>query len=196
MPVPATQPTEHSAASTDLQNNQAITRAFIAQAVDFLVHQYLPKIEHCLAELNDEQLWWRPNQASNSIGNLVLHLCGNARQWIIAGLGGAPDTRTRDAEFSQTEAIPRNELLAHLRSTVAQVEGVLNTLDPDILLERRLIQGVQVNVLKAVFHVTEHFSMHTGQIVLLTKLLNNKDLGFYDFSTGVPVHHWHRGRKK
>jgi uncharacterized damage-inducible protein DinB len=158
--------------------------------VDFLVRQYLPKIERCLAELSDEQVWWRPNQASNSIGNLVLHLCGNARQWIIAGLGGAPDTRTRDAEFSQTEAIPRNELLALLRSTVAHVEEVLNTLNPDILLEPRLIQGVEIDVLRAVFHVTEHFSTHTGQIVLLTKLLSNKDLGFYDFSTGVPMHRW------
>ena len=190
MPVPATQPTENSAASTDLQDNQAIAGAFVAQAVDFLARQYLPKIEHCLAGLSDEQIWSRPNQASNSIGNLVLHLCGNARQWIVAGVGGAPDTRTRDAEFSQTQTIPKNELGALLRSTVAQVEAVLSTLDPDLLLEPRLIQGVQVNVLQAVFHVTEHFSMHTGQIVLLTKLLRNKDLGFYDFSTGVPVHRW------
>ncbi len=164
--------------------------AFTARAVDFLALQYLPKIERCLDRLTDEQLWWRPNQESNSVGNLVLHLCGNATQWIISGLGGAPDNRTRDAEFSQTEPIPRNELLTLLRSTVAQVEEVLTNLAPDTLLEKRLIQGVHVDVLQAVFHVTEHFSMHTGQIILLTKLLTGKDLSFYDFSAGVPAHRW------
>jgi uncharacterized damage-inducible protein DinB len=190
--APSTKPTEDAAVSIDLQDKQAITRAFTAQAVDFLVGHYLPKIERCLENLNDEQIWWRPNQASNSIGNLVLHLCGNATQWIVAGLGGASDTRTRDVEFSQTGAIPRNELIDCLQSTVARVEAVLNTLDPATILEQRFIQGKQVEVLSAVFHVTEHFSMHTGQIILLTKMLTNQDLAFYDFSTGVPVHRWLR----
>jgi uncharacterized damage-inducible protein DinB len=188
---PSKQPNSDLAFTTDLQDH-AIARAFIAQAVDFLAGQYLPKIERCLEQLSDEQLWWQPNQASNSIGILVLHLSGNARQWIVAGVGGATDTRTRDAEFSPSQPISRDELLALLRSTVAQVEAVLNTLSEDKLLEQRLIQGVQVNVLRAVFHVVEHFSMHTGQIIWLTKLLSHKDLGFYDFSTGVPVHRWQR----
>jgi len=181
---------ERAAPATEPQNNQSVAKAFTTYAADFLVGQYLPKIERCLEKLSDEQLWWRPNQESNSIGNLVLHLCGNARQWIVSGLGGAADERHRDAEFSQTEPIPGSELLTLLRNTVGQVEEVLTNLNPETLNEKRLIQGVQVDGLQAVFHVTEHFSMHTGQIILLTKLLTARDLSFYDFSTGVPAHRW------
>jgi uncharacterized damage-inducible protein DinB len=162
----------------------------IGSALDFLVGEYLPKIERCLAELSTEQIWWRPNSDSNSIGNLVLHLCGNARQWVVAGVGGMPDTRTRDAEFARRDPIDRNELLDLLRSTLSDVERVLTNLDPQSLLERRQIQGKQRDVFEAIFHVTEHFSMHTGQIILLTKMLIQKDLKFYDFCGGLPEHKW------
>jgi len=150
----------------------------------------LPKIERCLQRLTDEQIWWRPNSESNSIGNLTLHLCGNARQWIISGLGNQRDERIRDQEFSQTEIIPREKLLELLRGTLAEVESVLNSLNPQALLDSRTIQGGNVDVIQAIYHVTEHFSMHTGQIILLTKILTYKDLGFYDFSNGVPQHRW------
>jgi uncharacterized damage-inducible protein DinB len=150
----------------------------------------LPKIERCLERLTDEQVWWRPNSESNSIGNLTLHLCGNARQWIISGLGNERDQRTRDQEFSQTEIIPREKLIELLRGTLAEVESVLDGLNPKSLLESRMIQGRSVDVVQAIYHVTEHFSMHTGQIILMTKFLTYKDLGFYDFSSGVPQHRW------
>jgi uncharacterized damage-inducible protein DinB len=155
----------------------------------------LPKIERCLERLTDAQIWWRPNSELNSIGNLTLHLCGNARQWIISGLGNQPDQRTRDHEFSQTEIIPREKLLELLRGTLAEVEAVLNCLNPQALLESRTIQGCNVDVVQAIYHVTEHFSMHTGQIILMTKILTHKDLGFYDFSRGVPQHRWNERRK-
>jgi uncharacterized damage-inducible protein DinB len=100
------------------------------------------------------------------------------------------DTRVRDAEFEQREEIPVAELLALLRSTLAEVEGVLRGLDPGGLLERRKIQGHEVSVLQAVFHVTEHFSMHAGQIILLTKMITSTDLRFYDFEAGAPVERW------
>jgi len=150
----------------------------------------LPKIERCLERLTDEQVWWRPNSESNSIGNLTLHLCGNARQWIISGLGNERDHRTRDQEFSQTEIIPREKLIELLRGTLAEVESVLDGLNPKSLLGSRMIQGCSVDVVQAIYHVTEHFSMHTGQIILMTKILTYKDLGFYDFSSGVPQHRW------
>ncbi len=168
----------------------ATSRAFIGCALDFLLGEYLPKIERCLERLTDEQIWWRPNSESNSIGNLLLHLCGNARQWVIAGVGLHPDARTRDEEFARTEPIDRDQLLNLLRSTLAEVETVLSTFDPATVLEKRKIQGNEVDVLEAVFHVTEHFSMHTGQVILLTKMLVQKDLQFYDFSTGAPVQRW------
>lgn len=158
----------------------------------------MPKIERCLERLTDEQIWWRPNEESNSIGNLVLHLCGNARQWIVCGVGGAPSTRDRDAEFAQRETIERDRLLALLRTTLADVDSTLRDLepklsDPQTLLARRTIQSSDVDVLEAIFHVTEHFSMHTGQIIMVTKMLTTSDLRFYDFEGDVPASRWRSG---
>ena len=174
-------------------DDYAIARTFLASASQFLLGDYLPKIEQCLAKLNDQQIWWRANEESNSIGNLILHLCGNARQWIISGVGSQPDARNRDAEFAQRDTIPRDELLTLLRTTLKEVGATLERVDPATLLERRKIQGNDVEILEAIFHVTEHFSMHTGQIFLLTKLLIASDLAFYDFEAGKPVERWHPG---
>ena len=165
-------------------------RVFLGTALEFLRGDYLPKIERCLEQLDDERIWWRANPESNSVGNLVLHLCGNARQWIVSGIGGQKDNRLRDSEFAQVEVIPKSELTELLRNTLADVEAVIGRLDPTTILDKRNIQGTEVDVLHAIFHVTEHFSMHTGQIILLTKMLAGKDLRFYDFSTGIPVHDW------
>jgi uncharacterized damage-inducible protein DinB len=167
------------------------SQAFINHASKFLVDDFLPKIERCLEKLNDEQIWWRANEESNSIGNLILHLCGNARQWIISGVGAQPDARNRDAEFAQRETIPRAELLALLHSTLSEVQTTLRDLDPSLLLERRKIQGNDdVEILEAIFHVTEHFSMHTGQIIMLTKMMTSADLRFYEFEDDVPQQRW------
>lgn len=172
-----------------------IAPAFIQEARGFLVSDYLPKIERCLERLTDEQVWWRANPDSNSIGNLVLHLSGNVRQWIVSGLGGAPDARLRQQEFDERALIPRAELLALLKKTLEEVDNVLVAIDPLQLLERRRIQGSEVTQLQAIFHVVEHFSMHTGQIILLTKMLTSEGLQFYDFSTGAPVHTWPKSHK-
>jgi uncharacterized damage-inducible protein DinB len=158
-----------------------------------LLEEYQSKIERCLERLSDEQIWWRANEESNSIGNLVLHLCGNARQWIVCGVGGESDTRTRDEEFARREVVERSELLRLLRSTLADMGSVLTKLNPETLLERLTIQASDVDVLEAIFHVTEHFSMHTGQIILLTKLLTATDLRFYDFEAGQAVERWRSG---
>src|ERR1041385_7229872 len=97
-------------------------KAFIARSRYHLAEDFLPKIERCLERLSDEQIWWRANDESNSIGNLVLHLCGNARQWIVCGVGGAQGERDRDAEFAQREVIGRDQLLRLLRTTLADVD--------------------------------------------------------------------------
>jgi len=167
-----------------------VAQAFIQNARELLKGEYLPKIERCVEKLTDEQVWWRPNPESNSIGNLLLHLSGNARQWIVCGLGGATDKRQRQTEFDERRIITRVELLARLRTTVADVDDVLASSDPAHLLDKYPIQGTEATALAAIFHVTEHFSMHTGQIILLTKMLANLDLVFYDFSSGEPVHTW------
>ena len=178
---------------SETARENGVAAAFIDRALAFLLGDYQPKIERCLEKLTDEQVWWRPNEESNSIGNLILHLCGNARQWIVAGVGIAVDTRVRDDEFNQRDVITRAELLTLLRSTLADVEKVLRSLDPDTLLSRRQIQGHDVDILEAIFHVTEHFSMHTGQIILFTKLLTATDLSFYEFEAGAPVERWRSG---
>lgn len=178
--------------------NDEIARAFIAEARRLLSQDYLLKIERCLGRLDEADVWWRPNAASNSIGNLLLHLAGNARQWIIAGVGGAEDRRARQTEFDagkEREAgdkLPSaQELLANLRATLDEVDATLARLDPSSLLESRRIQGLNdVVVLRAIFHVVEHFSMHTGQIIQLTKMRAARDLGFYDFSAGAPRANW------
>jgi uncharacterized damage-inducible protein DinB len=164
--------------------------AFIQQARRLLIGEYLPKIERCLENLTDEQIWWRANQASNSIGNLLLHLAGNSRQWIISGLGNEPDRRQRDLEFARREQIPRSELLSKFKGTLLEVDQVLARFDATTILAPRKIQGTEVSGLEAIFHVTEHFAMHTGQIILLTKLLTATDLHFYDFEEEVPSQRW------
>jgi uncharacterized damage-inducible protein DinB len=165
-------------------------RAFLAEARRHLSQDYLPKIERCLERLTDEQVWWRASERSNSVGNLLLHLEGNLRQWVVCGVGGARDARTRDREFEERRRVPREELLNSLRDAVGEACDALARLDPEALLETRRVQGLDVTQLEAVFHAVEHFSMHTGQIILLTKMLADEDLAFYDFSAGVPRADW------
>lgn len=176
------------------QTTSEVTRAFIAKARALLTADYLPKIERCLERLKDEDIWWRRGEESNSIGNLVLHLSGNARQWIVCGVGGATDMRDRQSEFDERSLISRAELLSRLRQTLAEVDDVLAKLPASVILERRIFQGTEETVLDAIFHVVEHFSMHTGQIILLTKMLTQSDLRFYNFSEGVPRADWHESR--
>ncbi len=168
----------------------ATGRAFLEEARRRLSKDYLPKIERCLERLTDEQVWWRAGEHANSVGNLLLHLEGNLRQWVVCGAGGLEDLRERDREFAERRRLPREELLAALRAAVAEADGVLARLDPAALLEERRVQGLDVTLLAAVFHAVEHFSMHTGQVILLTKMLAGGDLAFYDFSAGAPRANW------
>src|SRR5678815_653057 len=171
--------------SPHAESQADIAQTFIQKARDFITDQYLPKIERCVEKLSDEQVWWRPNSESNSIGNLLLHISGNARQWIVCGLGGDVDLRQRQTEFDERKIIAREELLTRLRATVADVDQALERFDPASLLDKYRIQGTESTALAAIFHVTEHFSMHTGQIILLTKMLAGVDLVFYDLSSGT-----------
>jgi uncharacterized damage-inducible protein DinB len=168
----------------------SVSIAFIENARGLIRGEYLPKIERCLEQLTDEQVWSRTNADSNSIGNLLLHISGNARQWIVCGLGGALDQRQRQTEFDERRMIPRADLLQLVRHTLGEVDEVLDRFDPTRLLASYQIQGTEGTALAAIFHVTEHISMHTGQIILLTKMLANTNLNFYDFSSGKPVHTW------
>ena len=146
-----------------------VAHAFIAQSRRFLSEDYLPKIERCLDALSEEDVWWRANESSNSIGNLLLHLAGSTRAWIVGVAGGSPSPRDRQREFDERERIPRAELIARLRQTLADADEALARLDAGTLLERRQARDEEVTVLLAIYHAVEHFSMHTGQIIMLAK---------------------------
>ena len=153
-----------------------ITQAFLEKSRSLLVSDYFPKIERCLERLTEEDVWWRPNDASNSIGNLLLHLRGNVTQWIIGGVAGKAYERHRQQEFDERARIPANELLARLRAVVEEADLIIRGLDANALLSRRQIQNYDVTVLEAIYHVVEHFGMHTGQIILLAKARTGEDL--------------------
>jgi hypothetical protein len=166
--------------------------AFIEQSRHLLTDSYLPRIESAIDGLSVEKIWWRANEQSNSIGNLILHLDGNVRQWIVGGLSGAPDTRERQREFDTRGAQSGPELVRQLRTTMEEADRVLSNVDPAALLEPRRIQSYDVTVMRAIYTVVEHFSMHTGQIILLAKIFKG-DLAFYDLSQGEPRPTWKGG---
>ncbi|MEY4105950.1 MAG: hypothetical protein RL181_292 [Bacteroidota bacterium] len=139
-----------------------------------------PRIEKCLHLLSEAEVWERPNPASNSAGNLVLHVCGNARQWIVSGLGGAADTRRRSAEFSERGPLPKQHLFDLLNQLKGDILNVLDALRPDDLLKPYTIQGFQENGISVLVHVTEHLSYHTGQISYLVKARKDLDLRYYE----------------
>jgi uncharacterized damage-inducible protein DinB len=157
-----------------------VGKTFTNYSRRLLTADYLPKIEACLHRLSEEDVWWRPNEASNSIGNLILHLCGNVTMWIMGGVGGRNFKRNRQQEFDERKQIPKDELLAKLRRIVEEADEVIESLDENELLTPRQIQSYDVTVLEAVYHVVEHFSMHTGQIILLSKARVAEDLRLWE----------------
>ena len=158
----------------------SIGEAFIRYARHELSESYLPKIQRCLELLNEEDVWWRAHETNNSIGNLLLHLSGNVRQWIISGLGGKEDLRNRPAEFAARGSYSKQELLQGLVSTIREADQTLASFDTNRLLEKRTIQGFDVTCLDVIFHVVEHCSGHVGQIVFVTKYRTGEDLKFYN----------------
>jgi uncharacterized damage-inducible protein DinB len=150
------------------------------------LREYLTKIRLAVSVLDDAVVWARPNESSNSIGNLMLHLAGNARQWIVSGVGQGPDGRDRQSEFAQRSPIPVTVLIDRLEQTISDVDRVLASLTAADVHARRVIQANDVTVLEAIFHVVEHFSMHTGQIILLAKADQPGRVRFYDMVDGHP----------
>ncbi len=159
--------------------SEATATTFLEFSRHKLLEQYWPRLRQCVESLTDEQVWWRPNDACNSIGNLVLHLNGNVRQWLVASFNHKPDLRDRPAEFNQREVISRSDLLERLGVTMQEASEVLSRLSESDLLARMNIQGYDVTGLAAVYQVVEHFGLHYGQIAYMTKMLRGEDLGFY-----------------
>lgn len=136
-----------------------------------LSSEYLHKIDTVVASLAPTQVWWRANERSKSIGNLLLHLDGNLSQWVLVGLGNEEHGRQRAAEFAAREGAPAEELLADLQSVVQQCLAVAESINDEALRKDYEIQGYRRDGFAVLLHAVEHMSYHTGQIVLLAKQL-------------------------
>jgi uncharacterized damage-inducible protein DinB len=153
---------------------------FIEASRIFLKEDYLPKLLHVVERMTDDDLWWRPNEASNSAGNLILHLSGNVRQWIVAAIGGARFDRNRDLEFSERGPVSKAELISKIERAIADADGVIAALEHDSLLRTHTVQKYHVTALQSIYHVVEHFSYHLGQILYIYKLRTASDPEFYE----------------
>ncbi|MEP6507410.1 MAG: DinB family protein [Gemmatimonadales bacterium] len=152
---------------------------FIDKSRHYLATEYPSKIRLAVAKLSHEEIWRRANESSNSIGNLIVHLAGNIRHWIVAGIGGATSNRDRAAEFAMRDGPGVDELLALLDDAVRDADAVISALTDADLVRGCEIQGRNTTVLAAIYHVVEHFSMHTGQIVMLAKIYSPGSVRFY-----------------
>jgi len=158
---------------------------FIDRSRHYLAVEYPAKIAVAVRAMPADRLWWRPHASANSAGNLLLHLSGNVRQWIVCGVGGAHDTRHRDAEFAALDGADAETLLRGLVVACNEADAVLATLTADMLTESRGIQGRDTSVFAAIYHVVEHFSGHTGQLILLAKMFAPDAVRFYDDTDGL-----------
>ena len=166
---------------------------FVARSRYWLTKQYPIKLRHCLNALPRGAVWARPNQDANSVGNLLIHLTGNVTEWILGGVGGRSYKRYRAGEFAQRDGADASKLMDDLEAVLREADRVLAGLTEKDLERSVVIQERDTNVLGAIYHVVEHFAMHTGQIVFLTKLYAPGRIQFYEEAGGVARPTWHRG---
>ena len=166
--------------ATDRQPSVDVAREFLARSRFHLNDEYRTKVRRAVEAIPADAIWKRANEASNSVGNLLLHLSGNVRQWLVSGVGGMPDTRDRPGEFNAREGGSADELLARLEAVLAEADAVLARLSPDDLTQRRTIQGRDVSVLEAIYTVVQHFSLHLGQIIMIGKEHSPGAIRFYE----------------
>jgi hypothetical protein len=150
----------------------ALFREYSCNKLDMMVKD----MRICVGRLTDAQVWDRHAAHENAVGNLVLHLCGNMRQWVMHGIGGATDVRVRDTEFSADGGLTGAALIELFENTVSEARGVIASLPTQRLVERSTPQGRNVSVLDAVYQVVGHVQQHVGQIILLTKQMTRQDL--------------------
>ena len=134
----------------------------------------------CIDQLSEEDIWWRPNESSNSVGNILLHLCGNIGQYIISSLGQQPDIRERDVEFAARKGFDKNKLWKKMAATIEEACSVVAASSSEEMLRIRTVQGFEFSGLGVALHAVEHLSYHTGQVAYLVKLLKDRQIGLYD----------------
>ena len=154
------------------------TKEFIEQSI-YRMEENTKRIVKCAEEIDEIEIWKSANENSNSIGNIILHLCGNIRQYAISALGETKDIRERDKEFSTKTGYTKTELLNKLTNTIAEASGIIKNIDENRLMKIYSVQGFNLSGIGIIIHVTEHYSYHAGQIAFWIKQLKNIDLGFY-----------------
>ena len=160
-------------------NASSVSAEFVETSRTLLARDYMPKLRKIVGLLREEDIWWRPNDASNNVGNLLLHMSGNLRQWIVSGVGGVPDTRDRPSEFRAKGSRSKAELMSEVGTTAEEADRTLADLPEVTLLDRITVQSFEVTRLHAIYHSIEHFGYHLGQIAYVTKLRHGQDLGIY-----------------
>ena len=162
------------------EHSNTISKLVLKETHRRLFDESFPRIKKCLNQLTEEETWHCPNEQTVSVGNLVLHLCGNARQWICGGMGNQPDTRVRQKEFDETGPLPKETLIQLLDTTQKDLLPILEKLMEADLLREYSVQGFTETGVAILIHVVEHFSYHTGQITWFVKAGKNIDMKYYD----------------
>lgn len=152
---------------------------FVTEIRRRLIGESQERILKCLDLLSEEEIWYRPNENSNSVGNLVLHLCGNVTQWLFTTMGEDLDQRQRQEEFDERGPIARVILKEKIRSLMYRADQILTNLDIEQLTRIYGVQGYKENGIAILIHITEHFSYHVGQITYYVKARKNLDVGYY-----------------
>jgi uncharacterized damage-inducible protein DinB len=171
----------------------SVAEIFLSRSRYWLTKEYPIKLRQCINALPRGVVWARPNHASNSVGNLLVHLTGNVSEWILGGVGGREITRHRAGEFARKAGDEGSLLLDNLDAVLREADSVLAGLSEKDLERSIVIQGRETTILSAVYHVVEHFSMHTGQIIFLTKTYAPNKIHFYDDAEGLARPTWHEG---
>lgn len=167
-----------------MTDTDTLRNAFAEEAISCLDYG-MAKLHHCLEQLNEEQLWWRPRPEMNSIGNLLLHVAGNLRQWIVSGVGDVADTRSRQTEFDERGPLPASEVTSKLESVIKQAEAVIRQVSADDLLCAKRIQGHDTNKMHAIWHSITHFQGHVQEIIGMTRQQLGEDYRF-EWSPSTP----------
>ena len=155
------------------------TTLFLQEIHRRIFDENFPRLKKCLGELTESEIWQRPNENSNSMGNIALHLCGNLRQWVVAGLGEQEDVRERQKEFDERGPLPVEQLLEKIETVAIDIAKVLEHVKAEDLVRDYTVQGFAENGISILVHVTEHFSYHVGQMTYFVKAIKDMDIGYY-----------------
>lgn len=158
---------------------ESILKTIQKDFLKYMKAESLSRVEKCFSFLSEEDVWLRPNKSSNSMANIVIHLNGNIRQYIISGLGNTKDTRNRTMEFSIREGFSKAELLHVFEATIEEACKVVMDLKSEQLIKTYEIQGFDMTGISVLLHVIEHCSYHVGQITYFTKMIKDIDTGYY-----------------